>query len=225
MKKTLLMAAALVLTAGATLLGAAGSHAQAQPVASITLPDPGATKQLYAGCNNIVLTFPDGTTSETVVQAITPAGAAESMWRHDASQNRFLGFSLAAPEASDLLTVNFLDAVWLCVGMPEASLRLSEEDAGSTAELRVGDTMEVVLDGNPTTGFQWETTAVDASVLRQVGEPGFEPYSTLIGSGGKFTFRFEALASGQTLLQMVYHRSWETDVPPEKTFEVNVTVQ
>jgi len=225
MKKTLLMAAALVLTAGATLLGAAGSRAQAQPVASITLPDPGATKQLYEGCNNIVLTFDDGTTSETVVQAVTPAGAAESMWRHDASQNRFLGFSLAAPQASDLLTVNFLDAVWLCVTMPEASLRLSEEDAGSTVELRVGDTMEVVLDGNPTTGFEWETTAVDESVLRQVGEPGFEPYSTLIGSGGKFTFRFEALASGQTLLQMVYHRSWETDVPPEKTFEVNVTVE
>jgi inhibitor of cysteine peptidase len=225
MKKTLLMAAVLVLTAGATLLGAADSRAQAQPVASITLPEPGATKQLYEGCNNIVLTFPDGTTSQTVVQAVTPAGAAESMWRHDASQNRFLGFSLAAPEASDLLTVNFLDAVWLCVGMPEASVRLSEEDAGSTVELRVGDTMEVVLDGNPTTGFQWETVAMDTSVLKQLGEPGFEPYTALIGSGGKFTFRFEAVASGQTLLQLVYHRPWETDVPPEKTFEVNVTVQ
>jgi beta-lactamase superfamily II metal-dependent hydrolase len=37
------------------------------------------------------------------------------MWRYDAAQERFVGFSPAAPQASDLLTVNFLDAVWVCV--------------------------------------------------------------------------------------------------------------
>ena len=121
--------------------------------------------------------------------------------------------------------MNFLDAVWLCVSVPGAAVTLTEEDAGRTVELRVGDTMAVVLDGNPTTGFQWETAALDASVLKQLGEPGFEPATGLIGSGGKFTFRFEAVASGQTLLRLVYHRPWETDVPPERTFEANVTVQ
>ena len=225
MKKTLLMAAVLVLTAGATLLAVLGSRVRAQPVASITLPDPGGIVQLYEGCNSISLTFPDGTASQMVVQAVSPAGAAVSMWRFDATQSRFLGFSTAAPQASDLLTVNSLDAVWLCVGVPEAAVRLSEGDAGGTVELRVGDTMEVVLEGNPTTGFLWETAAVDASVLKQLGEPGFEPYTSLIGSGGKFTFRFEAVASGQTLLRLVYHRPWEKDVPPEKTFEVTVMVQ
>jgi len=225
MKKALLMAAALVLTAGAALLGVPGSRVRAQPVASITLPEPGGVKDLYEGCNNIVLTFPEGTASQTVVEAVSPAGAAESMWRYDASQNRFLGFSPAAPQASDLLTVNFLDAVWLCISIPQAAVILNEEDTGSTAELRVGDTMEVVLDGNPTTGFSWETAAVDASVLKQLGEPGFEPYTNLIGSGGKFTFRFEAVASGQTLLRLIYHRPWETEVPPEKTFKVTVVVQ
>jgi len=225
MKKTLLMAAALVLTAGAALLPVAGSRVHAQPEASIALPDPGGVEQLYEGCNNISLTFPEGTTSEAVVQAVSPAGAVEAMWRYDASQNRFLGFSPAAPQASDLLTVNFLDAVWLCISIPQAAVTLSEEDAGSTVELRVGDTMEVVLDGNPTTGFSWETAAIDASVLKQLGEPGFEPYTNLIGSGGKFTFRFQAVSSGQTLLRLVYHRPWETEVPPEKTFEVTVVVQ
>ena len=225
MKKALLMAAALVLTAGAALLAVPGSRVRAQPVASITLPEPGGVKDLYEGCNNIVLTFDNGTASQTVVEAVSPAGAAESMWRHDASQNRFLGFSPAAAQASDLLTVNFLDAVWLCVSVSGAPVSLSEGDSGSTVELRAGDTMEVVLDGNPTTGFEWETTDVDASVLNQLGDPGFEPDTNLMGSGGKFTFRFEAVASGQTLLKLVYHRPWETDVPPEKTFEVTVTVQ
>jgi inhibitor of cysteine peptidase len=225
MRKTILTSAVVVLVAGVALLPVAGSRAQAQAVASIALPDPGGTEQLYAGCNNITLTFPDGTTSQTVVQAVSPAGAAESMWRHDASQNRFVGFSPAAPQASDLLTVNFLDAVWLCVGAPQSAVDLSEADAGSTVQLSVGEGMELVLDGNPTTGFLWETAAVDASVLRQLGEPDFQPDTELLGSGGKFTFRFEAVASGQTLLQLVYHRPWETDVPPEKTFEVTVMVQ
>jgi inhibitor of cysteine peptidase len=219
------MAAVLALTAGVTLLAITVPRVEAQAVASIALPEPGGVEQLYDGCNNIALTFPDGTTSEAVLQAVSPAGAAQSVWRYDASQSRFVGFSPAATQASDLLTVNRLDAVWLCVSVPEAQARVSEADAGSTVELRVGDTLEVVLDGNPTTGFSWETAAVDASVLKQLGEPGFQPDTSLIGSGGKFTFRFEAVGSGQALLRLIYHRPWEKDVPPEKTFEVTVIVQ
>jgi hypothetical protein len=37
------------------------------------------------------------------------------MWRHNAALNTFEGFSPAAPQASDLLTVNQWDAAWLCV--------------------------------------------------------------------------------------------------------------
>lgn len=89
--------------------------AQAQPVASIALPSPGEAKQLYPGCNAVALTFPDGTTSQTVIQAVTPTGMVEALWRHNPGQNRFEAFSPAYPQASDLMTVEFLDAVWLCL--------------------------------------------------------------------------------------------------------------
>jgi inhibitor of cysteine peptidase len=224
MRKTPLISAALALMAGAALLTIAGPRAQAQGVATITLPDPGGIKQLYEGCNNIALTFPVGTTSQTVVQAVSPASAVQSMWRHDASLNAFFGFSPAAPQASDLLAVDFLDAVWLCIHMPPTAVTLSQEHAGSTVELLVAEAMEVVLEGNPTTGFVWEAAAVDPAILRQLGEPKFEPATGLLGSGGTFTFRFEAVGSGQTLLRLVYHRPWETDVPPQETFEVTVMV-
>ena len=97
-----------------TLLALGGSPVRAQPVASIALPPPRGTVQLYSGCNNIALSFPDGTDSQTVVEAVTPAGVVQAMWRHNAALNRFEGFSPAAPQASDLLTVNQWDAVWLC---------------------------------------------------------------------------------------------------------------
>jgi hypothetical protein len=97
------------------LLAGSGASVLAQPVASIALPDPGGVEQLYAGCNNISLTFPDATPSQTVVQAVTPAGTVETLWRFNGPLNKFEGFSPAFPQASDLMSVNFLDAVWLCM--------------------------------------------------------------------------------------------------------------
>jgi hypothetical protein len=103
-----------VVSAVGVLVGFWSSVVRAQPVASIALPSRG-TVQLYSGCNNIALSFPDGTDSQTVVNAVTRAGVVQGMWRHNAPQNRFEGFSPAAPQASDLLTVNQWDAVWLCL--------------------------------------------------------------------------------------------------------------
>jgi len=104
-------------------------------------------------------------------------------------------------------------------------LNLSEKDAGSTVQLRAGDTLEVVLEGNPTTGYQWEVGGGDPAVIRQVGEAQFQPDTSAIGSPGKITLRFTAVAAGQTALKLIYHRSFEPNVPPVKTFEVTVVVK
>jgi hypothetical protein len=107
-----------VAAVAVALLAAHGPAVRAQPVASITLPDPCDTERtvdLYPGCNNIALTFPDGTASATVVQAVTPAGAVESMWRYNAAERKWDGYSPAFPEFASLLTVNYHDAVWLCM--------------------------------------------------------------------------------------------------------------
>lgn len=112
--KRLIMAAA-VLAVAVGLLGGLGPAVRAQPVASIALPSPRGVVQLYSGCNNIALSFPDGTAGQTVVQGVTPPGMVESVWRHNAAQGRFEGFNPAFPSVSDLQTVNLWDAVWLCI--------------------------------------------------------------------------------------------------------------
>jgi len=93
----------------------------AQPLATIALPEPSGTVQLYPGCNPIALTFPDGTPSQAVAQAVSPAGTVQAIWGFSAALGRFQGFSPAAPQASDLLTVGYLDAVWLCVAESSTS--------------------------------------------------------------------------------------------------------
>jgi hypothetical protein len=121
----------------AALLAAQGSSVRAQPLASMALPDPCDTErtvELYPRCNNIALTFTDGTASEIVVQAVTPPEAVESMWRHDAAQGMWEGYSPAFPEVGSLLTVDFLDVVWLCLaGAPAAAPTATPPPVAPTA--------------------------------------------------------------------------------------------
>ena len=105
----------VLAVAGSLGLSAWGSGLSAQQVATITLPPPGTARALYEGCNNVALTFPDGTASQAVLAAVDPSPTAQSIWRHNPAENTFEAFSPAAPQASDLLSVKFLDAVWLCV--------------------------------------------------------------------------------------------------------------
>jgi predicted secreted protein len=92
-------------------------------------------------------------------------------------------------------------------------------------ELKVGDALDVTLDGNPTTGYTWDVQTVDAAILQPVGDVEFVADSDAIGAGGRLTLHFVSLAAGQTPLQLIYHRPWEQGVPPVKTFEVTVIVK
>jgi len=111
MCKRLTVFTVAVLVAAAT--GLLAVHAQ--PVATISQPEPGGTKELYEGCNAVALTFPNGTSSQAVANAVSPAGSVQAIWSYNTAQQRFTAFSPSAPQASDLLSVNFLDAVWVCV--------------------------------------------------------------------------------------------------------------
>jgi len=46
--------------------------------------------------------------------------------------------------------------------------QISEADTGSLIELHIGDKLEITLPGNPTTGFQWEVSAVDNASFNQL---------------------------------------------------------
>ena len=106
----------------------------------------------------------------------------------------------------------------------KSTIQLTEADAGSLLELRVGDILEVTLPGNPTTGFQWEVSEINSAILEPIGEPKFEPSSNAVGSGGNVTLRFEAVGMGQAELKLIHHRPFEENVPPMQTFDVTITV-
>ena len=102
---------------------------------------------------------------------------------------------------------------------------LDADDAGRQVEIAKGQTLEITLEGNPTTGYMWEVEELDERILIKVGEPEFKPQSDAIGAPGVLTLRFAAAGAGQTTLKLIYHRSWEKGVKPLKTFTVSVAVR
>lgn len=76
------------------------------------------TVPLVAGCNNIALTWPDGTATALVARAVSPDTALDAMWQYDPSSDRFIGWSSVPGAPNDLLVVRRLAAVFLCIHEP-----------------------------------------------------------------------------------------------------------
>jgi inhibitor of cysteine peptidase len=104
-------------------------------------------------------------------------------------------------------------------------LMLTEKNDGQNVQMSNGQQLVVTLEGNPTTGYTWEVDTIDQAILKQIGEPEFKASSGALGAGGLMTLQFQAVSQGETPLRLVYHRPWEQDIAPEKTFEVNVVVK
>jgi len=116
----------LAILAVALLAGAGGAVAQPDQGQPPIVPPPMRVVDLVVGCNNVALTYPDGTPVGVVVGSISPQGAMYAIWRLNATPPTpgagptYEGFAPAAPQASDLQGVNFLEAVFLCVSVPAA---------------------------------------------------------------------------------------------------------
>jgi inhibitor of cysteine peptidase len=109
-----------------------------------------------------------------------------------------------------------------CAGNPpnEASagvrenglLVLTRADNNRTAELRVGERLEVRLPENPSTGFSWAVDENDRRLLALEDTAYALPVEAgFIGARGQRTFSFTARQPGDVALKLKYWRVWEGD--------------
>ena len=103
--------------------------------------------------------------------------------------------------------------------------KLTAQDADSTVNIRVGNTLEIALEGNPTTGYTWEIAPDSEALLSQQGEAEFKSASSALGSGGIITLRFKAMQPGNMKLKLIYHRTFEPNVPPLQSYEFGLVVE
>ena len=128
------------------------------------------------------------------------------------------------PGPISYLLIPVVLATVLVGGCGGADVTVDETDNGSSIDLEVGQTLEVSLEENPSTGFAWNVTEEpDAAVIAPV-EDDFDisdPYSD--GAGGTRSLLFEAVAPGETEMLLDYYFQTESDDVYE-TFSLTVTV-
>ena len=94
--------------------------------------------------------------------------------------------------------------------------------------VKEGETFEITLDSNPSTGFAWEIVGeLDANDIEEVdnvyaaAENKQDP--PLVGAGGKEVWTFKAIQKGEFEIKMKYCQAFDRDNPiEEKTIFVKI---
>jgi inhibitor of cysteine peptidase len=76
-----------------------------------------------------------------------------------------------------------------------------------TISVRAGESFEISLDSNPSTGYSWEANFEENELMLE--NRIYQAESSLIGGGGKEKFIFRSLTKGETIISMKYRRPWE----------------
>lgn len=107
-------------------------------------------------------------------------------------------------------------------------IELGDGDNGGTIHVRAGDTIQIKLRSNPTTGYSWAEVKgkTDAKILKSEGNEykvNDHP-AGMVGVGGNDYWTFRALVAGTTEIVLGYGRPWEKDKEPARTFKTTVVV-
>lgn len=102
---------------------------------------------------------------------------------------------------------------------------LTEADHGRTVNLIIGETVDLHLESNPTTGYSWASLRLpEWKVVKQTHHAYQGPGSLLPGTAGKEHWRFLAVAEGKTGLDLVYRRAWEEPQETDQKLTIEFVV-
>jgi inhibitor of cysteine peptidase len=96
----------------------------------------------------------------------------------------------------------------------------TEKADGTEVDLRVGESFEISLPENPTTGHRWTLKTNGVPVCILINDM-FSSESSRPGAGGMHRWKFKVVASGKATIEMASVRRWET-VPPARTFRLHL---
>ena len=91
--------------------------------------------------------------------------------------------------------------------MSRAMPQVDETSNHNTVELPIGQTLELSLPENRTTGFKWNVQSSGEPICTLVNER-YEAGRS-VGQGGKHHWQFRAQQAGSADIELLYRRSWE----------------
>lgn len=103
--------------------------------------------------------------------------------------------------------------------------QLTDADNGRTVKIAVGESFDIAVKGNATTGYMWKLEKIDGDAVAQKGEMEYvtdKHRRRMAGVGGTSIFHFEVKKAAKTKIELGYARPWEKDKKSEKTFTVTI---
>ena len=86
--------------------------------------------------------------------------------------------------------------------------------------------IKLSVNENPTTGYRWEIAEIPEGINElepnnyERSNKSEQPVS---GSGGTRIFTFEIQPYAKGTIKLIHNRSWENDVAPIDTIEINIS--
>lgn len=96
---------------------------------------------------------------------------------------------------------------------------------GTPIEVGVGQEFEIVLESNPSTGFEWQAPGALDKSLKLVDSGFISPKKQVPGAPGQQFWRYQGVSAGTSEISYEYLRSFEKGVPPATTSTFKVTVK
>jgi inhibitor of cysteine peptidase len=95
---------------------------------------------------------------------------------------------------------------------------------GQTIDLSIGQSIEIRLQENPTTGFRWQLMSGDRAVCAMTSDT-FEQKLGSPGRGGEHSWIFEAVSPGECTVEFRYQRPWIDPAQPGRMFQLYIHVE
>ena len=102
---------------------------------------------------------------------------------------------------------------------------ITDADNGGTVHLKVGDTLELRLKANPSTGFMWYLQKNSTHLLKLTAQSQTEPPEPGVGRPVFRVFEFQSKQPGEGVLLLHYVRSWDPPLPDEQQFHIHVMIE
>jgi predicted secreted protein len=106
----------------------------------------------------------------------------------------------------------------------QGAVTLTAADSGTEVDLESGGTLEVTLESNATTGYQWVIAEGSLDYLSLIEERYEEPDTDLVGAPGEQVFVFDVSGQGAGILRLEYVRPFDDPIIPERVVEYIVII-
>ncbi len=98
---------------------------------------------------------------------------------------------------------------------------LSEGDNGRTVDIHQGESIQIRLSENATSGYRWAIDHYDDEFIQALAaEPRYG--ADAIGSGGEVAFLFQVKKIGRSEIVLKHWRQWEGDSSVTTSFRIRI---